>query len=76
MTPGKVTTSENADLSLCAEVSQKDETLTLEQLKKPIVSFDSDISNSIERNEIKNNDTTPKAKPFDEKLKLEVNYHF
>lgn len=81
MTPGKVTTTNsdnasNADLSLCAEVSHKDDAPTTDakDIKKPIVSSDSDISNSIERNETKINDTTQKAKqPIDEKLKLEVN---
>lgn len=80
MTPGKVTTTSdnasNADLSLCAEVSHKDDapTADIKDIKKPIVSSDSDISNLIERNDTKNNDTAQKAKqPFDEKLKLEVN---
>lgn len=80
MTPGKVTTTSdnasNADLSLCAEVSHKDDAPTTDakDIKKPIVSSDSDISSTIERNETKNNDTTQKTKPaIDEKLKLEVN---
>lgn len=78
MTPGKVTTNDNAsnaDLSVCTEVLQKDEAPTIEikDLKKPIVSSDCDISNSIERNETKTNDTAQKPKIIDEKLtKLEV----
>lgn len=79
MTPGKVTTNDNnasnADLSVCAEVLHKDDAPTTDakELKKPIVSSDTDISNSIEKNETKNTDTGQKAKiPFDEKLKLEV----
>lgn len=77
MTPGKVTASDNAchaDLSLCAEPLQKDEALTTEikDVKKPTVSSDSDISNTIERNETKITDIPPRAKPFDEKIKLEV----
>ncbi|XP_031636606.1 protein cramped [Contarinia nasturtii] len=77
MTPGKVTTNDNAsnaDLSVFAEVSQKDDALTIEakdNIKKPIVSSDTDISNSNERNETKN-DTAPKPKPIDDKLKLET----
>lgn len=80
MTPGKVTASDNtchADLSLCAEPSpQKDEAPIIEtkDIKKPTVSSDSDISNTIERNETKSTDITPKAKPFDEKIKLEVSW--
>lgn len=77
MTPGKVNSSDNAsgaDLSLSMEVSHRDEQMAIndghKDLKKPIVSFDSDISSSVE----KNNDIAPKAKPIDEKLKLEVNY--
>lgn len=79
MTPGKVTTSENApnaDSLLSVEVSQKDETLTSEtkDVKKTILSFESDISNSLERNENKNNETAQKVKiHFDEKIKSEVN---
>lgn len=81
MTPGKVTTHNNAssaDSSLPAEVSQKDEMVTSEtkDVKKPIVSFESDISSSVERGEHKNNDTAPKAKSIDEKFKLEVNFYF
>lgn len=79
MTPGKVTTNENnasnADLSVCAEVLHKDDAPTTDakEIKKPIVSSDTDISNTIEKNETKNNDTAQRAKlPFDEKLKLEV----
>ncbi|XP_055304646.1 protein cramped isoform X2 [Sitodiplosis mosellana] len=80
MTPGKVTTTSDnnassADLSLCAEVSHKDDAPTTDakEIKKPIVSSDTDISNSIERNETKINDTAQRAKPpFDEKLKLET----
>lgn len=78
MTPGKVTTNDNnasnADLSVCAEVLHKDDAPTTDakEIKKPIVSSDTDISNSIEKNE-KNSDTAQRAKlPFDEKLKLEV----
>lgn len=78
MTPGKVTTNDNAsnaDLSVCTEILQKDDAATIEikDLKKPIVSSDCDISNLIERNETKTNDTTQKPKIIDEKLtKLEV----
>lgn len=78
MTPGKVNTSDNAsnaDLSLSTEVSQRDDATTSEakDVKKPIVSFESDISNSIEKTEQKNIDTIQKTKPMDERLKLEVN---
>lgn len=79
MTPGKVNTSDNAsnvDLSQNAELSHRDDAAMSEvkDVKKPIVSFESDISNLIERNsEQKNNDGTQKAKPLDERLKLEVN---
>lgn len=77
MTPGKVTSSDNAsntDLSLSVEVPQKDETLSSDtkDIKKAIVSFDSDISNPLERSENKNNETTQKAKVIDDKTKSEV----
>lgn len=73
MTPGKVTSSDNAsntDLSLSVEVPQKDETLSSDS--KSIVSFDSDISIPVDRSENKNNETTQKAKVIDDKTKSEV----
>lgn len=73
MTPGKVTSSDNAsntDLSLSVEVPQKDETLSSDT--KSIVSFDSDISIPLERSENKTNETTQKAKVIDDKTKSEV----
>lgn len=78
MTPGKVNTCDNAsnaELSLSTEVCQRDETATSEvkDVKKPIVSFESDISTTVEKPESKNNETAQKSKPIDERLKLEVN---
>lgn len=77
MTPGKVTSSDNAsntDLSLSVEVPQKDESLSSDtkDIKKAIVSFDSDISIPLEQSENKNNETTQKAKVIDDKTKSEV----
>lgn len=78
MTPGKVNNSDNAsnaDSSLLTDQLHKDDTNTSEikDVKKPIVSFDSDISSIPERSESKQNDLAQKQK-IDDKLKLEVNH--
>lgn len=78
MTPGKVNAPDNAanaEISLPTEVSfLKDETVTNENkdVKKSTVSFDTDVSNTLDKCEQKTHDTAQKAKPFDEKLKLDV----
>lgn len=78
MTPGKVNTSDNAsnaELSLPTEVCQREES-EIKDVKKPIVSFECDISTTVEKTESKNHETAQKSKPIDERLKLEVNNSF
>lgn len=78
MTPGKVNASDNAsnaDQSLPTDVSfRRDETCSTDDkdLKKLMVSADTDVSSTLDKSEQKINDTLQKPKPFDEKLKLDV----
>lgn len=79
MTPGKANANDNAsnaDYMLPTEVSptrdeNKDEN---KDVKKSTVSADTDVSSALEKPEQKISDTSQKAKPFDEKLKLDVSF--
>lgn len=78
MTPGKVNANENAsnaDQSLPTAASlQRDDAgpNDSKDVKKLTISADTDVSSTLDKSEQKVNDTTPKPKPFDEKLKLDV----
>lgn len=74
MTPGKVNANDNA-YNLPTEISLiKEETSTNENkdVKKLMVSMDTDVSSMLEKSEPKITDFLQKTKQFDEKLKLDV----